>query len=394
MIVNELVSAFSKSQDLLFVYWAYGLVMERLQTRKDGNSRLALQMMGTVNSRFFLETKVDLNQLIKTEKGLLGRRDDLEAFLRTGNPYLSSFVPKPKTSLPFEVLGLRVAPAFMAEWNASSRRVFQLGTETQQLLEVIDHKELELDDLVIPFPNFVVRLATPIAYGGKKYTAVGFSQEVLAQEAANGDGASWSYVLLSDDSEYETLTEKKKKKLVEDMGKTKKTGDVLGTLVGMMSIRLGNITTPHIRIPIKGTLIPSTDEIQSVKSEDTENLRKLHSVMVNLMAMMGQLGKSGSPSKSVNEEPPQGVSSTENVFDISGLSSLGDVIDTGSPTNDPTCNPAGRKITPHWRRKHLRRRPGMGHIPEAPKDVKVPATLVLGDFLESGTLPVGGITKI
>ena len=51
-------------------------------------------------------------------------------------------------------------------------------------------------------------------------------------------------------------------------------------------------------------------------------------------------------------------------------------------------------ITPHWRRRHMRRHPGMGHIPDAPKDVKVPATLVLGHLLGDGELPVGGITKI
>lgn len=392
MLVTELVSAFSKSKDMLFMYWAYAQLLEKLASRGDLRSQTALTMIRAANAQFSKMIGFELDKILVTENALLKSRMGLESFLKSGNPSLSNYIPKPSDPRAF-ALGIRTFPAFIAEWNATSRRVFQLGEETQRLLEVAEYGELELDDLVIPFPCFIIRLATPITYGERKFTTVGFSQATLARETTSEDRPCWSYVLLSDDTEYEPLPIRKVEKLTENLTKTKKTGDVFQTLVSMMSTIIGK-TIPMINIPINGTLLPSVVEIKSTRDEDTHTLRKLHSTVINLMAVVGRLGSVGSSGKSINGVPPDGVSSTENVFDISGLSVLSDAIETGAPTNEPSCNKGSRKVTPHWRRRHLRRRPGMGHIPDAPRDVKVPATLVLGDFLEIGTLPVGGTTKL
>lgn len=387
MIVTELQAAYALWSDLLFVYDAARRVFGRLEHRQDMPSQFAFMTMKSTASAM----GPDIMKLIKEEAVLLEKRHMFENFLKAGNPRLSSFAARPSNVSA----GIRETGAFLAEWNATSRRVFQLGHETQRLLEETDHQELELDDLTIPFPNFVIRFAKPFTFGQVSFGAVGFSEALFAEEATDR-GPGWSFFFLPTD--YEPIPKREKDRLLKDMEKSKRTPRALVELAMMlvpMGVKLFSVQSCFA--PLHGNEIPRIASDDGVSQKALEITNKAHAIAVNLMAVMNRLGKRGGHQETFTLGGHASVVSTENIFDLGGMSVLDGVVEHSSAhghDGDDMVDNSARRITPHWRRKHLRRRPGMGHLPDAPRDVKVPTTLVLGEFLRHGTLPVGTVTRI
>lgn len=387
-----MASAFSLQQDHTFSIYIQLMLMQQLLQRQktDIEARAVLEEMGAYGDGGAAKA---FAFYLKEEK-LIRSHSRLEDFFRRGDPALSNFVAKPKDADLTERT-LRTVPAFITEWNASSRRVFQLGAETQRLLEETNYEELERDDLVIPFPNFIVRLAEGIPYEGHVITAIGFSEERVVAESLSLPFPAWGYVLMRECRNWQPLTEREKEKFLRDALKSKKCVENVRRISSRME-RIwdeGNYA-PLIRISTSEKLFHKVDQVAGGIPNDFESYTRIHSIMVNLMAVLSRMTKRSSEVHPLKSCDKGDVSSTENVFDISSISSFGDVIDSGKRGESHNTSEEKRRITPHWRRKHMRRHPGMGHIPDAPRDVKVPATLVLGNFLEPGKLPVGSSTKI
>lgn len=392
MIVKELASIFKLQQDHTFsIHIQLILVQQLLQRQKtDVRARALLEEImsssngvGAQSFAFYLK-----------EEAFIRSHMRLEDFFRKGNPSLGSFVAKPK-DVDLTARTMRTVPAFVAEWNASSRRVFQLGAETQRLLEETNYGELERDDVVIPFPSFIVRLAEGIPYEGHVVTAIGFSEERVIAESLSLPFPAWGYVLMRECCLWDPLTEREKEKFLKDALKSKKCIENMQRIGSRME-RIwdeGNYA-PLIRISNSEKLFHKAEQVAGSLPNDFKSYTRIHSIMVNLMAVLSRMTKRSSGAHPLKNCDKGDVSSTENVFDIGSISTLGDVIDSKKSAKNRTSSEDGKTITPHWRRRHERRHPGMGHIPDAPKDVKVPATLVLGNFLAPGTLPVGSSTKI
>lgn len=383
MITTELKSSHAQWLDLLFFMNVCRRLIQKMESQ--GVAEL-------IDRTFTPVGGVDLAVVVKGESELLSKYKEVEVFLRSGNSRLSDLIPKPKDKRALKGK-LRSQPAFLCEWNAASRRVFQLGSETQKLLEMTEFEELELDDVVVPFPNFLVRLAEPMRVFGRPYGTIGFSEVVFAQETRSTT-EGWAFLLFPAGT-YEPFPSAQKENILKGIdGNHKRRNEAMASLLSLVPPVHGVL---EAFAPLNGSAVPriSTSEFDNCQ-EFMEVTQKVHTIMINLMAIMGRLGKRGSRTSVNNTGGHAEVMSAVNVFDLSTMNSLEGALEAGRSREESgyVADLSKRRIAPHWRRKHHRRHPGMGHLPDAPRDVKVPATLVLGDFLPVGSLPIGTITKI
>lgn len=389
MIVKELESGHRNSQDVLFGYWLLGQLIHQSEEKGSLLSEAERQVWSLYPSDVFQS----IRNMVTAESQLLLRRGGLERFFGTNEEKLSTFIPKPNTFT--EGLSvLRSFPAFMAEWNASSRRVFQLGKEMQHLLEITDYRELKMSDLVVPFPNFLVRLAEPLRFLGKQFHSIGFSDEMLSKETTTPETLSWGYVFLGKD--YEPVSEMRKQRIVKKLSKPKNFTEVYLEMQEIMKHANRSMTMSLPIILDEDLKLKDSEYVDFQNPEDIRDFYRAHSIVVNLIAILPLLSKRmGQSSNWLKSKPSKDICSTNNVFEIGGVNSLDESNGVSiSGIKNESSDSRHHVITPYWRVAHKRRRPGMGHIPDAPKEVKVKRTLVLGDFLSEGEFPLGSVTKL
>ncbi len=358
-----------------------------------------------IEGRFTDEGKEKAKALLSAKRGPQFHWREFRQFLLTARA-----TTKLDSRFSWDDASVNLA-AQVLSWSANSRRVFKLSKEIQSALERIELGNTQLPDLIWPFPSFVIELAEPLGAPGDTSSTILVSSPYIhydkdfSLEFGEDILQNVKMVRTIPDAfkEYSPIDAEKKNKIERLVRQQNPKGVKLALPAAdrLQALNLASRQSAHTGYIFLADTEKSLDECVGkigTTADLTKPTMKALRIVLNFCLFLSNLegsehAQAHSGSWQKNERYPKpslrSVTDGTDICTVSSFSSLLGMTDIGK--GKEMRSPVGERdvITPHWRRAHMRRRPGMGHIPDAPKDVKVPQTIVNGHLLLEGQLPIG-----
>lgn len=301
-------------------------------------------------------------------------------------------------------------PLTVLSWHHSSRRIFHMPSETQNLLDATSLERILWKEVRFPFNSFVVTLEDPlVSDDGICFDTFVVSKIDTFLPDHNRKGEDiWELRLLPQNLSQKIEINKSDRKKLMVLAKNRSTNELIRmtNFIAEYHRQHGDIKTP--------TICFFPDEIQNYTI--TESLPKFGEIngqpdmckdaaidsaihiFVNLCIYLENYGghESRSPknSKSKNRRSKKSTYSDAFVSSESELFTVPCHFDMKKSTMKKIVDfikesKASHEKRAHWRRAHWRRKPGHGNVPfeRAPKDW-IPMKLINAHKLPENTLPI------
>ena len=315
---------------------------------------------------------------------------------------------------PAFTVGIQDFTAIMLSWIVHSKRVFRISKEMQTRFEAISLGNIQVSDILIPFPAFAVELDTEMQHAeGDAYDFMVVSNfhellypRIAAMCKEKDEPFSAITTYSSAQTTYRSIPSEKKKEIlgnVESGYSRQKDRDRDLQFLREKAIEGGKrmSRSETIILPTKEDMLAEDFLTEIGKTFPPEDVKRVR-VIFNLCLYLQSL-----PTRSKNEEgvkwleePVEGdgmsagstLARSANLCDIVGRHILDSmIVDT---EGQPVPRGGGWEHPPYWRRGHKRRPPGKGNDPAAEKSVKVPHTLVRPDRIEEFGGVVGSVGEV
>jgi hypothetical protein len=321
--------------------------------------------------------------------------------LERGATLEAMFLPNAEApaSFPSTILN---APLAIANWRWQSGRLYQVDGDLQEILQQTSIERFVWDDLGLPFPAYAVRCKNPLHDSdGRSYRDIIVSEFYCdGQKLVDIWLVPEKYARISRlklDSIQSCMRRRDDARLVQRAlsiaTDVERAGGVLFTLSCDATIKQMVGACPKRSKLLEQTLriagglavylqtLPSDTRHLSARSKAEPGHKPVVSSAVRAISDVSQVFDVTSSIE---------LTSRHALVDSMECSHEKSVAEDGDPdTETAQAWQSGRSPSPHWREAHWRRSPGMGQCPTAKKVVYVRRTLILGDKLPRGTLPLG-----
>lgn len=287
----------------------------------------------------------------------------------------------------FEFGQSRMIASRVAEWTRSSRRVYFVPTDLQLLLSTTSLKDVDWSMINWPFDSFLISFEIPVKHRGKQIDSVLVSKErvgehkIMVIETIATDLPTIESVFVGNQIQrIETALRKEDFEYASE-----KLG---GAYTNRLAIGGGDIWLASEKTFKPGGLAEKFENL----GEDPESkiiFRLMFGLLLYLQSRPHKelAPKGWEPSAFERCEGPAKVIRIESEVCI--VKSIYKLTDTERSVLGPALRGGYVEVSPHHREGHWRRPPGKGDDPNHPKTVWVRPTIVRGDKLVDGTLPVG-----
>ncbi len=329
-------------------------------------------------------------------------RDYILTFRATDQFDAARYIPK--TSPDKEVLQL--IPALITIWVAHSKRIYRLSPEMQKQFSRIGFGNIRLSDILMPLNSFAVQLGTTLVDEAGYQCNLVLTTNLLrpsdsgeVRPTINVLGLPQSTIRYSglNPRDRDVLLSKIRKHGIHKGPDAQRLANQYAAMSKHIS-HVGNVSLPYeddqliedYFKQLRGKGLNDTDLVQA-------------RIIFNLCLYLQSLPPSAEQEEGVtwNTETvsmapgssPVITARTE-VCDIIGHHILTSMIVEEKAKKSEQSHPTGYEVAPHWRRAHLRRPPGKGHIPDAERTVKVRHTLVRADRIPEVGVIKGSETEV
>ena len=306
-------------------------------------------------------------------------------------------------------LTLVFLPAALAAWTATSRRVFSISGDLQRLLAMTNVDNFTFGDVPWPFESFVVTFEQPLKLG--ENDAHCFDCMLITQKSATticepDEPLILQFFLFSNAlSGFKSIPAEEAATVENLLSKQKweKADRLVGRLYETYKAPQGSMYLQEFSTG----WTPATSLAAALNTEAEVWMEKrppysvadLHAgvrlALHTVFAFMFYLTTlpTGSPHRRSIEQPPgrreSKLGPIHHGADVCAVTNSRLLPQAVREALDPRGTRSFTEISPHFRRGHMRKLPGFGHIPDAPKCVWVMPTFVLGNLLLPGTQPGG-----
>lgn len=338
-------------------------------------------------------------------KFLLNRRDDDTSF----NQMWPFSRPMSGLTPLHNALG-SITPFVLSAWCCWSRRVFNLSSDLQLLLQATSLRRVKLADVKMPFKCMVIQLSEPLMYAGAPLDLLVMTRLFRVFE---GREQVEIFLLNRNILEYEHLSLVDKKKVKKNLGISGRFSKVTSFLdvyqkrtlmksIGPECVKL-SILPQFFGLPLLESIRKSR-EVHGTEDQNEEFVALADTALQIAVGLCLYLHTFPSGNSYIRDNIPLRAMSSSGGIRGEGVTDGAKVCDVSTEyalsTEEreiylriPSVG-VDRFITPHFRMGHWRRPPGKGNDPDVEKTIWIRPALVNAHLLNEGEIPKGAVTHV
>ncbi len=335
--------------------------------------------------------KVNLRQTLLVNPAKLIDFTENQFTINCLNTFLPNGVPNMEDSsgvfrrIPYDIL----------RWFAHSKKDFHVSDTLKMLLDHTDIYDMYLDEVLFPFETFLITLETSVTVEEDiTVDSILFLRSNLVNALDHKEYTRWSVVLLGSEQEQQLkFLEQNERKFL----KAERDKDSVRPYAELLNQVSSNYAIPILEFHVEKNERMSVSDMVKQSQEESPLMSDLLllplKVAVYLMTLKSaptsvQERERFKLKKAVTKSLSVDVFALDHEYTISSWAPS----DSNSESNKDATQISTGTPSVVFRRGHLRRKPGMGRDPNAPKVVWVRPTLVNRHLAETNKIVASGAT--